>query len=111
IAGAYYFKPGISYDFIRNSFGQLLGLRADLIYSRAVAPIQTWGNDPDLGVEINATLYYRSEDGPELLDGFYGQLQYGILFPLAGLGSPEGADTQIDLSTAQTVRLILGVQY
>ncbi len=118
VAGAYYFKPGISYDFIRNAFGQLFGLRADVIWSRATAPVQTWGNDPDLGVEINARLYYRSEDGPELLDGFYGSLEYGILFPMGGLGYleedgrgqfPDG--TNPDLENAQTLRLILGVQY
>ncbi len=48
VSGAYYFKPGISYDFIHNAFGQLLGLRLDFIYSRATSTIQTWGNDPNL---------------------------------------------------------------
>jgi len=117
VAGAYYFRPGVSYDFIRNSFGQLFGLRADLIWSRASSPVQTWGNDPDLGVEINAQLYYRSEDGPDLLDGFYGSVQYGILFPMKGLGYLENPDGNGDrgpnpeLSNAQTLRLVLGVQY
>ena len=66
IGSAYYFRPGLSYDFIRNSFGQLLGARADVVWSRASQPIQTWGNGPDLGVEIDAQVYYRSEDGPGL---------------------------------------------
>ena len=109
VAGAYYFAPGISYDFIRNPFGQLFGARADFIYSRAATPIQTWGNDPNLGVEINASLYYRSEDGPEIYDGFYGSLQYGILFPMAGLGYLDG-DSR-DTSNAQVIRMILGVLY
>ncbi len=113
IAGAYYFKPGLSYDFIRNAFGQLLGARADLIYSRASQPRQAWGNDPNLGVEINASIYYRSEDGPELMDGFHALLQYGILFPLDGLGYIAGdrLHTNNSLSNAQIVRLILGIQY
>lgn len=112
VAGAYYFKPGISYDFIRNSFGQLFGIRGDAIYSRASSPVQTWGNDPNLGLELNATLYYRSEDGPELLDGFYGMLQYGIFFPMDGLGYiAEAGSAPPDLENAQIVRLLLGVEY
>jgi uncharacterized protein (TIGR04551 family) len=117
VAGAYYFKPGISYDFIRGDYGELFGLRADLIWSRASSPVQAWGNDPDLGIEINASLYYRSEDGPEMLDGFYGSVQYGALFPMKGLGYLEEAGrTQVtggnpELGTAQTLRLILGVEY
>jgi uncharacterized protein (TIGR04551 family) len=113
ISGAYYFKPGLSYDFIRNAFGQLLGARADLIYSRASQPRQAWGNDPNLGVEINASLYYRSEDGPELMDGFHAMLMYGILFPLDGLGYRTGdrLHTNDSLTNAQIVRLVLGIQY
>jgi len=115
VGGAYYFRPGISYDFIRNSFGQLLGARADVIWSRAAVPIQSWGNADDLGVEIDVSLYYRSEDGPDLLDGFYAQAQWGIFFPLDGLGYlpglGNGENGGNDLGNAQTFRLILGVQY
>ncbi|MFK7991521.1 MAG: TIGR04551 family protein [Sandaracinaceae bacterium] len=75
VGGAYYLRPGLSYDFIRNSFGQLLGARADVIWSRASEAIQTSGNADDLGVEIDVSLYYRSEDGPDILDGFYAQAQ------------------------------------
>ncbi|MFO0683053.1 MAG: TIGR04551 family protein [Sandaracinus sp.] len=114
IGGAYYFRPGVSYDFIRNNFGQLLGARADLVYSRASNPVQTWGNSADLGLEIDAQVYYRSEDGPDLLDGFYASIQYGIFFPFQGLGYlpgqlPPGVSS--GGQNAQTLRLILGVQY
>ncbi|UJR81083.1 TIGR04551 family protein [Sandaracinus amylolyticus] len=115
ISSAYYFRPGISYDFIRSSFGQLLGARADVVWSRASEVVQTWGNQPDLGVEIDAQVYYRSEDGPDLLDGFYASLQYGIFFPLGGLGYLPGDPAQASAhqggQNAQTLRLILGVQY
>lgn len=111
VGGAYYIRPGLSYDFIRNSFGQLLGARADVIWSRASVPIQSWGNRDDLGVEIDVSLYYRSEDGPDLLDGFYAQAQWGILFPLEGLGFLPGVNTDVGLGNAQTFRLLLGVQY
>ena len=108
VTGAYYFKPGISYDFIRSEYGQLLGARLDAIWSRASSFVQTWGNDPDLGVEVDISLYYRTEDGPELEDGFYAKLQYGALFPMRGL-SFRHEDT--DLEVAQTLRLQLGIVY
>ena len=114
VGGAYYFRPGLSYDFIKNSFGQLLGARADVIWSRAAEPIQSWGNADDLGVEIDVSAYYRSEDGPDLLDGFYAQAQWGIFFPLDGLGfgpgSPSGTQPAA-LGPAMTFRLLLGIQY
>jgi len=112
ISGSYYFRPGLSYDFIRNGFGQLLGARADVIWSRALEPVQTWGNQPDLGVEIDAQVYYRSEDGPDILDGFSVSLMYGILFPLGGLQYlPGDSRTSTGGQNAQTLRLLLGVTY
>ncbi len=114
ITGAYYFRPGVSYDFVRSPFGQRLGARADLVYSRASTPVQTWGNSADLGVEIDASLYFQSEDGPELFDGFHAMLQYGLLIPMAGLGYLPGQSvpgTDGSLKNAQTLRLILGMVF
>jgi uncharacterized protein (TIGR04551 family) len=108
VTGAYYFRPGISYDFIRSQFGQLFGARVDFIWSRASSFVQTWGNDPDLGIELDVSLYFRTEDGPDLDDGYYALLQYGVLFPMRGL-SYVHEDT--DLNTAQTLRLLLGVMF
>lgn len=116
VAGAYYIKPGVSYDFIRSALGRVLGLRTDLIYSRASATDQTYGDNANLGVELDGTLYFRSEDGPEFTDGFHAMFQYGVLFPLAGLGyTDDQRDTFIEdvprLRAAQTARLILGVKF
>jgi uncharacterized protein (TIGR04551 family) len=108
IAGAYYFKPGLSYDFVRDNFGQLFGARVDAIWSRAAAPVQTWGNDPNLGLELNAQVYWRSADGPNQNDGYHASLQYGVLFPMKGLGM---VNQHVNLLTAQTVRLVLGVMF
>jgi uncharacterized protein (TIGR04551 family) len=108
VTGAYYFKPGISYDFIKNDFGELLGARLDFVWSRASSFVQTWGNDEDLGIELDVSLYFRSEDGPELTDGFHAMAQYGVLFPMRGLGYNH-EDT--DLEAAQTLRLLLGVVF
>jgi uncharacterized protein (TIGR04551 family) len=113
VAGAWYMRPGISYDVIRNAFGQLLGARVDAIYSRATAQVQTYGADPNLGLELDASVYYRSEDGPALQDGFYGLAQFGLLFPFAGLGHPIGADGERPFSPgkAWSFRVLLGVQF
>jgi uncharacterized protein (TIGR04551 family) len=108
VTGAMYVKPGVSYDFVKDSFGQLFGARVDFVYSRATAPIQTWGNDPNLGVEIDGTVYWRSSDGPNKNDGYHAMLQYGVLFPMRGLGY---LDPGVSLSTAMTLRMVLGVMF
>ncbi|MEM6959821.1 MAG: TIGR04551 family protein, partial [Myxococcota bacterium] len=71
VSGAWYLRPGVSYDLIRSPFGRLLGASVDVIYSRAAQEVQTYGSDPNLGLELDFSLYYRSEDGPEIFDGFY----------------------------------------
>jgi uncharacterized protein (TIGR04551 family) len=114
ITGAYYFKPGINYDFVRSEFGQLFGAQLDVIISRACAARQTWGRDQDLGVEINTSLYWRSEDGPEMIDGYHALVQWGILFPMHGLSYPRGTGERPDtfeMEIPQTLRLLLGVVF
>lgn len=113
VGGAFYLKPGVAYDFSRSGFGRLLQARVDMIYSRAMEGKQTWGDDPNLGLEIDASVTYRSEDGPGMLDGFYAVGQWGILFPFDGLGYAAGDKPTgfTDLSTAYTLRLLLGVRW
>lgn len=122
VAGTWYAKPGIGYDIIRNPFGQLLGARFDVVYSHAAQAVQTYGGDAPLGVELDFSLYYRSEDGPGIMDGFFLQAQYGILFPLAGLGyrtfeglpeepDPSNMSQNRSVSRAQAMRMILGVNF
>jgi uncharacterized protein (TIGR04551 family) len=124
VQGAYYFRPSVEYDFLRNPNGQKLGGGAAIIWSRASEFVQTPGNKRDLGVELDVQVYYQSKDGtlnddPSKLGGFYAALQYGVFFPLGGLdylpGESAGTNAKpgvsYDLSTAQTVRLILGVLF
>ena len=125
VQNAYYFRPSVEYDFIRNPNGQKLGGGAAIIWSRASEFTQTPGNKRDLGVELDLQIYYQSKDGnlnddPTKLGGFYTALQYGVFFPLGGLdylpgeSSPAGgppAGASFELSTAQTVRLIMGVLF
>ncbi|MCB9603479.1 MAG: TIGR04551 family protein [Polyangiales bacterium] len=116
VAGAWYLRPGVTYDLVKTPTGQRFGASFDLIYSRAAQEVQTYGSNPNLGLELNAGLHYRSEDGPGLLDGFHVLLQYGVLFPLEGLAFVEFAGETdrprgFDLRIAQAARLVLGVQF
>ena len=65
-----------------------------------------------------AVLYRKMDDDLEKLGGFYTQLEYGVMFPLGGLGYLPGEEQEfvdagnpVDLSTAQTVRWYLGILY
>ncbi|MFW6031008.1 MAG: TIGR04551 family protein [Myxococcota bacterium] len=111
VSGAGYLRPGVSYDFLRSSFGERLGGRFDVIYSRAMTEGQTYGGDKNLGLEMDMSVYYRSEDGPEVMDGFYGLAQFGILFPFDGLGLPDTGGGGVDPGRAWVFRSVLGVQF
>ncbi len=133
VQGTYYFRPSVEYDFLRNASGQKLGGGAAIIWTRASEFIQTPGNKRDLGIELDLQVYYQAKDGtlnddPSKMGGFYAALQYGVFFPLGGLAylPQEQATLQsvvkaatptsttqpdVSLSTAQTVRLILGVMF
>ncbi len=120
VEGAYYFRPSVDYDFLKNANGQKFGGGAAIIWSRASEFEQTPGHKRDLGVELDVSLYYQAKDGtlnddPDKLGGFYTMLQYGVFFPLGGLSYLPGQQTSAlpnwDLSSAQTVRLFLGVAY
>jgi uncharacterized protein (TIGR04551 family) len=125
VQGSYYFKPAAEYDFIRKANGMKLGGRAEAIWTRASNFMQTPGHHRDLGIELDGTVYYQSKDGVQndregLTGGFYSMLQYGVLFPLSGLGYledqevpiPDGGDEKsIKLKPAQTVRAFLGVAF
>lgn len=80
--------------------------------------MQAPGNSRDLGIELNGQLYFQSKDGtlnddPDKMGGFYTAVQYGVLFPLGGLGQLPGeqAVQEVDLETAQTVRWYLGILF
>ncbi len=120
VEGAYYFRPSVDYDFLRHADGEKLGGGAAIIWSRATDFVQTPGHKRDLGVELDLQLYYQSKDGslnddPSKIGGFYAMLQYGVFFPLGGLDYLPGQVTvpafDASTSTAQTIRLFLGIAY
>jgi hypothetical protein len=95
-----------------------LGGRAEAIWTRASQFMQAPGHEHDLGIELNGTIFYQSKDGAlndsaDLAGGFYGMLQYGVLFPFSGLGYQDAQrpDPYDGLQTAQMVRMFLGVAY
>jgi uncharacterized protein (TIGR04551 family) len=113
VQGTYYFRPSVGYDFMRKPNGQRLGGNVAGIWTRASEFVQAPGHERDLGIELNGSVYFQSKDGvlndrPGTLGGFYTMVQYGVLFPLDGLGYPSrvaGGDT----SAAQILRWYLGV--
>ena len=64
-------------------------------------------------MEINGGARYETEDG------FYGQLQYGILFPLEGFMKTDGAlgtgteitGNKITLDNPQALRAVVGIRF
>jgi uncharacterized protein (TIGR04551 family) len=124
VQGAYYFRPSVEYDFTRDKSGQKLGGGAALVWSRADEFVQTPGHARDLGIELNFKLYFQAKDGslnddPDKMGGFYTQFEYGVLFPLSGLGYLPGQVAEAeqvglgtpDTETAQTLRWFLGIMF
>lgn len=121
--GTYYFRPSADYDFLRDPNGQRVGGGLAAIWTRASQFMQAPGHERDLGIELDGKIYYQSKDGalndiPGVLGGFYTEVDYGVLFPMAGLGYPNQlkqniqnalGSTAADIKIAQTVRWYVGV--
>ncbi len=113
VTDSLYFKPRAKYR-ITQGFEAF----ASVIYSRALFPesapgAQFAGSNASLGVEINGGARYETEDG------FYGQLQYGILFPLEGFkksgaltgGNPVNTPLAPTLENPQALRAVVGIKF
>jgi hypothetical protein len=101
VTDAFYVKPHIGYNVTDN-----LGARADLIYSQAVIPSSTPGQVSPLGVEVDLTGFYGTEDG------FTFMAQYGFLLPLGGFAHYADVAEQFQQPQfAQTFQLFGGVQF
>jgi uncharacterized protein (TIGR04551 family) len=114
VQGTYYFRPSIGYDFIRKANGQRLGGNVAGIWSRASEYLQAPGHKRDLGIELDGSVYFQSRDGvlndrPGALGGFFTMLQYGLLFPMDGMGYPQRQPISPGRSAAQILRWYMGV--
>jgi uncharacterized protein (TIGR04551 family) len=121
VQAAYYFRPSVDYDFIKKTDGQRLGGGLAFVWSRATDPVQTPGNAPDLGLEIDVSVRYQapfgslSNDGT--MTGFFTALEYGVLFPLPGLGYLPAEEARLKsigdgdttLAFPETVRWYAGI--
>jgi len=115
VSGSYYFRPWLSYDFLRSAMGKKLGIRFDVVYSRAVFAQSTISNSSgNLGVELDGQVLYVSADG------FHAGLKYGVMFPLGGFKGtvdPDGEDGPLvpfndqDLTIPQTLQMLLGISF
>lgn len=113
VQGTYYFRPSVGYDFLRKANGQRLGGNVAAIWTRASEYIQAPGHKRDLGIELNGSIYFQSKDGvlndrPGTLGGFFTMVQYGLLFPMDGMGYPQKMESP-KRSSAQMLRWYLGV--
>jgi uncharacterized protein (TIGR04551 family) len=123
VQGTYYLRPSVTYDFLRDPSGQKLGGGLAAIWSRASEFVQAPGHARDLGIELNAQVYFQSKDGarnddPTKKGGFFTKLEYGVLFPMSGLGytdaeknAAQSTGASTSLKTAQTLRWFMGVYF
>jgi uncharacterized protein (TIGR04551 family) len=111
VTDALYIKPNASYR-VADGFNVF----AAVIYSRAIFASSTPSagpgkpGDANLGIEINAGARYETEDG------FFGQLEWGILFPLPGLANSNPTaisftGVPVDLESAQALRASIGIRF
>lgn len=104
ITDSIYLKPRAKYR-ITQGFDVFVGA----IYSRAIFLTSTPGSgyeatDPSLGIELNGGVRYETEEG------FFGQLQYGILFPLDGFKYTAGG-ANVPLEFPQALRGMVGIRF
>jgi uncharacterized protein (TIGR04551 family) len=89
-----------------------------VVQSFAHVPVSTPGNARAYGLEVDATLAYRSDDG------FNAGFIYGVLFPMGALDQPTGGTiggevgstglfptNNGSLSVAQVIRMYLAVKF
>jgi uncharacterized protein (TIGR04551 family) len=102
VTDAFYVKPHIGYNLTEN-----LGARADVIYSHAIFASSTTGAQNPIGLEIDGTGYYGTEDG------FYLMLQYGFFLPFGALShTNDDVEKQFrQPQFAQTFQVFGGIQF
>ncbi|MBI2373429.1 MAG: TIGR04551 family protein [Deltaproteobacteria bacterium] len=106
VTDALVIRPGAQYDIVRG-----FGVRLDCVYSQAMLAVSTPSGSFDpahpLGVELDAKVFYENDD-------FVAALEYGLLFPLAGLDAQitrNGAKEVLAASAAQTLEATLAVTF
>jgi len=106
VSNALYIKPYLGYELERRR-DMRWGLRASAMYAQAMSPEYTAGNDPGLGLELDAEAYVLE------VNRFRASLAYGVLFPLDGLNLLDTQRKTIlrSAETAQTLQFNLGLMF
>ena len=110
VTDSIYFKPKAKYRITQGfeAYASVIYSRALFLTSTPGALFADNGAGESLGIEINGGVRYETEDG------FYGQLQYGILFPLEGFfqrTGPNASDTRLTLDNPQALRAVVGIRF
>ncbi len=108
VTDAFYVKPTVSYRIVDgfNAFGSVIYSRAIYAESTPSATAGALAPDANLGIEINLGARYETEDG------FFGELRWGILFPLGGFNDQRSsARAAPPLDSAQALRGSIGVKF
>ena len=77
ITNAIYVNPFVQYNFF-TAQTNAMGARIDAIYARAPKPDVTPGGEGNIGLEFDATVYYKSEN-------YLASVSGGVFFPFAAL--------------------------
>ncbi|MFL5348162.1 MAG: TIGR04551 family protein [Hyalangium sp.] len=101
LTDAVYIKPSAKY-----SLAEGFDVFGGLIYSQALYAESTpSGTDRSLGLEVDVGARYQTEDG------FVAGIDWGILFPMAGLQEPPDSLLRRDFKTAQAIRGTLAIRF
>ncbi len=109
VTDAFYAKPTVKYRIADGftAWGSVIYSRA--IYLQSTPSYHLTGagvaaGDANLGFEINLGARYETEDG------FFGELRWGILFPLGGFADSRPT-TPTGLDSAQALRGSVGIKF
>jgi uncharacterized protein (TIGR04551 family) len=108
VTNAIYVKPQTAYWFDLGQ-NRAIGLNGSIIYSAAQIAVSTPGNAINYGVEADIGATYRNTGA-----GIYGGVTWGLFFPLAALSRPVslyGADNSANATSAQILRIFMGVRF
>jgi len=105
ITDALVINPSVAYTITPG-----LGVQLDVVYSLCEKANSSPGDEFNLGLELDASVFYVSEQG------FYANVTYGILFPFGGFERvQEETDPIRDWASspgiAHTVQLRLGIRF
>lgn len=113
VTDSFYVKPKVKYRIVQGFEAFVAGIYSRAIFADSAPGALFKDADANLGIELNGGVRYETEDG------FFGQVQYGILFPLAGFLKTNGGTgaagdvggAPITRDNPQAVRAVVGIRF